>query len=82
MAAEAAAAKYRDSMLIPAENAIGYTFHNYCLLLEALQAAGSSLQHIYPDGNKKLAMVGDAVMEVPLLEYLYTLNISRGMCHL
>lgn len=82
MATAAAAAElYRDRMLIPAENIINYTFRDDSLLLEALQAAGSTLQHLYPEGNKRLAMIGDAVIKLALLEDLRETDTSRSRCY-
>lgn len=42
----------------------------------ALQAAGSGIGG--PDGNKMLAMVGDAAMKLVLLEDIFSTATSRG----
>ncbi|PQE13240.1 hypothetical protein CJF30_00003113 [Rutstroemia sp. NJR-2017a BBW] len=62
---------------IPAVQAIlGYTFDDQELLWSALHAAGS----LYGgrDGNKTMAMLGDAVLKLVLLVDLIPTGASRG----
>lgn len=65
-----------------AQDIIGSTFKNPLLLWEALQAAGSPVQFIgtrrLPDGNKRLAIFGDRVLELVLSESWYQGTEPRG----
>lgn len=65
-----------------AETIIGYEFEDRFLLWEALQAAGSGVVsaggHRFIDGNKTLAMVGDTVLKLVLIEDMYQGGHSRG----
>jgi ribonuclease-3 len=62
---------------IPAmETIIGYTFNDKELLWRALHAAGSLLGGF--DGNKTMAMLGDSVLKLVLLDELITTGASRG----
>ncbi|KAK3080992.1 hypothetical protein LTS18_011228 [Coniosporium uncinatum] len=58
------------------EAMLAYQFKNPDLLWEALQAAGSCVTNIggrrlFNDGNKRLALVGDAAMRATLLDTWY-----------
>lgn len=57
------------------EETIGYDFTNANLKEEALLAAGASVSDPAingdPRGNKRLALVGDAVIQLVILEELY-----------
>lgn len=65
-------------MLIDAgETITGYNFNIAELLWESLQASGSNAAYLYPEGNKRLAMIGDAVFKVAILGDLRTRNIPR-----
>lgn len=55
---------------------IGYTFENQELLWSAWHAAGSPFGGA--DGNKTMAMLGDAVLNVVLLDDLIPAGSSRG----
>lgn len=57
----------------------GYMFNDDELLWEAAQASGSNVAHIYPEGNKRLAMIGDVVLKLIVLEDLRPRNMNRGM---
>ena len=61
---------------------IGRQFNDATMLTEALQAAGSSIRfagtRAIPDGNKRLALIGDAVLKVALLDHWYQGGTSRG----
>lgn len=63
--------------------AIGHDFRNVDLLWEALQAAGSPEQEIgrkrLVEGNKSLAAVGDAVLNLVCKRQGRTLNLRIGM---
>ena len=70
---------YHDQMnhkLDAAQAAIGYQFTDTSLLWEALQAAGSGASIIGAmfvargDGNKKLALIGDAVLKLVVICHL------------
>ncbi|KAL3418457.1 RNase iii [Phlyctema vagabunda] len=58
------------------EAIIGYNFNNRELLWCALHAAGSPYGG--QDGNKTMAMLGDAVLRLVLLEDLIPTGASRG----
>lgn len=59
------------------EAILGHTMRDSELLWLALQAAGSGVGG--PDGNKRLAMIGDSILKSVLIEDLYFSNVSRGM---
>ena len=57
---------------------IGYTFSDPLLLRQALTAPGSHTNP--PDGNRRLALLGDAVLKLALLERWHqTPGATRGM---
>lgn len=58
------------------EAILHHNMNNRDTLWLALQAAGSGVGG--PDGNKMLAMVGDAAMKLVLLEDMYPNATSRG----
>ena len=64
------------------ENAINYQFNDHALVWEALQAAGSGVTSIngrpLTDGNKRLALLGDAIMNVALVEDWYEGLAPKG----
>ncbi|PVH69337.1 ribonuclease III [Cadophora sp. DSE1049] len=64
----------------PVESILQYRFSNRDLLNEALLAAGASAstKELYSDvqGNKRLALVGDSVLQVAILEPWYDSNES------
>ncbi|KAL8769521.1 MAG: hypothetical protein Q9209_004582 [Squamulea sp. 1 TL-2023] len=64
------------------EAIIGYTFNDKFLLWEALQAAGSNVSiagtRTITDGNKRLAVVGDKILELVLAERWYGSGQVRG----
>lgn len=65
-----------------AQTVIGYTFKKSRLLWEALQAAGSPVLRIgnrnLLDGNKRLAILGDRVLELALADDWYEGTEVRG----
>lgn len=60
---------------------LGHNFVNEDILREALWAAGpGSVGHrLFPEGNKRLALVGDAALKIALVHHSYTKGRSRGM---
>ncbi|PGH07240.1 hypothetical protein AJ79_06344 [Helicocarpus griseus UAMH5409] len=52
-----------DDSIQAVKDIIGFKFHDRALLREALQAAGFAST----DGNKKLALLGDAVLKPVLV---------------
>ena len=77
------------------QNRLGYNFKNAEYIWEALQAPGSivpssevegkksksqsvGLQN-FPDGNRRLATLGDAVLKMVLVEDWYKMEGSRRM---
>lgn len=64
-----------DARLKGAEEIINFHFADPSLLREALQAAG----FITPDGNKKLAVIGDAALKLVLVMEGRARNQPRGM---
>ena len=62
------------------EGFLGYTFTNVDLLEEALwaypvtMASGKRLVN----GNLSLAMIGDAILDVVVIEHCYDRGMSRG----
>ncbi|EGX50819.1 hypothetical protein AOL_s00054g905 [Orbilia oligospora ATCC 24927] len=64
------------------ENIIGYKFSNSDLLTEALEASGRAYTHDTEggaDGNKRLALVGDAILTLIQLDQWYPSSDSRGL---
>ena len=81
---------YHDRMnrkLDAAQAAIDYQFRDTSLLWEALQAAGSGASIIggmivaRGDGNKKLALIGDAVLKLVVMCDLRERRTDRGTVH-
>ncbi|KAL8782412.1 MAG: hypothetical protein Q9213_005415 [Squamulea squamosa] len=64
------------------EAIIGYAFNDKFLLWEALQAAGSNVSiagnRMIPNGNKRLAVVGNTVLDLVLVERWYGGGQIRG----
>lgn len=64
------------------EDIIGYHFTNPSMIWEALQAAGSPVYVIgnrrLVDGNKRLALLGDTVLQLALAETWLDANEPRG----
>ena len=64
------------------EKIIGHQFADRHKLWEALQAAGSPVRFIgarsIPDGQKRLAMIGDSVLKLALIGHWYLGNEARG----
>lgn len=62
---------------------IAYTFTDPLILWEALQAAGSTVRSAgtrrFPDGNKRLAVLGDTVLKLVLVGEWYDSLDARGM---
>ncbi|CAO1601421.1 hypothetical protein XANCAGTX0491_005084 [Xanthoria calcicola] len=63
------------------ESIIGYVFDDRFLLWEALQAAGSPVVHAggrsFRNGNKRLAVLGDTVLQLALVEQWYAGEQAR-----
>lgn len=68
----------RDLSIAAGEALTGYTFNDAELLWEAEQASGSSAAFLYPEGNKRLAMIGDVVLKLVVLDDLRSRNMPRG----
>lgn len=64
------------------EDAIGYHFKNSRLKDEAILAAGASIANPSvdgdPRGNKRLALVGDAVLQLVILQRWYKSGADTG----
>jgi hypothetical protein len=66
------------------QDIIDYQFKDPALLWEALQSAGSNVTTISgtpchrPNGNRELAMVGDAVLRQVIVCDLYQRRVPRG----
>lgn len=65
------------------EAIIGYNFNDPLILWEALQAASSSVSRAgtrrFPDGNKRLAVLGDAILKLVLVGEWYGSPDVRGL---
>ncbi|KFY83837.1 hypothetical protein V500_09875 [Pseudogymnoascus sp. VKM F-4518 (FW-2643)] len=68
----------RDISIATGESLTGYTFNDAELLWEAEQASGSSAAFLYPEGNKRLAMIGDVVLKLVVLLDLRPRNMPKG----
>ena len=66
-----------------AETLVWYRFHNPALLWEALQGPTVIIdiagQQVPPVGNKRLAIVGDAAIQLVSAEDWYPAKTSKGM---
>ncbi|KFY31782.1 hypothetical protein V493_00802 [Pseudogymnoascus sp. VKM F-4281 (FW-2241)] len=67
----------QNAMVRAAEDVIDYSFIDKELPWEAIQAAGSNMAFRYPEGNKRLAMIGDAVVKLVVLEDLRVADSPR-----
>ena len=68
------------------ESIIGYNFTDPLKLWEAVQAAGSGnisagTRH-FPDGNKRLAVLGDTILRLVLVKEWYDSTDARGISNL
>lgn len=63
----------KSNTLQAVETILNHHFHNHELLWEALQAAGATYpgEGLRPNGNKRLALVGDAALGLVLKEDWY-----------
>ncbi|KFY02952.1 hypothetical protein O988_01770 [Pseudogymnoascus sp. VKM F-3808] len=68
----------RDMLITAGEDLTGYAFNNDELLWEAVQAPGSNAAFLYPEGNKRLAMIGDSVLKPIILDDLRPRNMTIG----
>lgn len=57
------------------ENLINYQFNDPRIALEALQSSGN---YGFPEGCRRLAMIGDAVLRLSVLTAWYPTNMSTG----
>jgi hypothetical protein len=73
-----------DAMINGAEVAIGYLFVDEFILWEALQAPGSAVRQAggrsIPDGNNRLALIGDAVLQMITIQDNYDRGATKGSC--
>ena len=64
------------------ETLVQHKFHDTDLLWGALQTSKVSVDStkamLLPDGNRRLAIVGDAAMQLALAEDWYRTSASRG----
>ncbi|OBT63704.1 hypothetical protein VE03_06134 [Pseudogymnoascus sp. 23342-1-I1] len=68
----------QEALITAGEILTGYMFNDKELLWEAEQASGSNIAYRYPEGNKRLAMIGDVVLKLVVLDDLRSRNIPRG----
>lgn len=72
-----------DTNLEAVQDIIGYQFNERLILWEAMQAAGSMVRSAgdreFVDGNKRLAVIGDTVLQLVLAESWYGSGTSRGI---
>ena len=65
------------------ESIISYNFSDSLILWEALQAAGSTVRSAgtrrFPDGNKRLAVLGDTILKLVLVSEWYNSADARGI---
>ena len=64
------------------QDIIGYSFNDRLILWEALQAAGSGVSSAgtrrFPEGNKRLAIIGDVVLKLVLVDEWHKSADTRG----
>lgn len=73
----------REQRLTGVENQINYKFNDQNYLWEALQAPGSGVssagtRRLTSEGNKRLALKGDAAIKYALVERWYVTGCPRG----
>jgi ribonuclease-3 len=65
------------------EDQVDYHFHDSTLLKEAFLASGASVSSVEIEGpvkgNKRLALVGDAVLRLAVLDEWFESGTSTGM---
>jgi hypothetical protein len=66
---------YKNDAIAGAQTIIGHTFTNSELCWEALQAKAAGG---YTEGNKRLALVGDAVLRLLIIKSWYTTDDRTG----
>lgn len=71
------------TILQTVQDIIGYRFREQLILWEAMQAAGSNVRsagdRVFVDGNKRLAVIGDTVLQLVLAERWYSGGSVRGV---
>lgn len=73
-------ATLKTNTLQSVQTILNYKFTNQALTWEALQAGGSSFpsEGTQVDGGKRLAIVGDVVLKLALMEDWYHSGASKG----
>lgn len=75
----------KAAKLAAVQTLIAYDFRNSDYLWEALQAAGSGVtvagNRTFPDGNKNMALFGDCVMKLVILDGWLPTQTSRSTYH-
>ena len=77
------ALKAMTTMVRGVESTIDYKFKDPLIAWEALQAAKPEAhlagnRHIPPDGNKRLAVLGDSILRLALVDEWYSGGETRG----
>jgi hypothetical protein len=67
----------QDTTVAALQEIMGYYFSNPTDLWLALQAAGSGISN--PDGNKVVAMIGDAIIRLVTVDDLAATGRTRGI---
>ena len=68
-------------MVEAVQRIVGYKFKNHQLLWEAFQAPGLTDTAEFkslPDGNRRLALVGDAALKLALVREMYSKDVHRS----
>lgn len=72
-----------SDMITGVQDIIGYNFTDPFILWEALQAAGSGNTFAgnrrFPEGNKRLAVLGDTILQLVLVRDWYETALVRGI---
>lgn len=72
-----------SDMITGVQDIIGYNFADPLILWEALQAAGSGNTFAgnrrFPEGNKRLAVLGDTILQLVLVRDWYDTARVRGI---
>ena len=70
-----------DARIQAAVDIIGYTFADPLILWEALNVAGSNVMsagnRTFPNGNKRLALLGDSIIKTAMLDDWYLTAQTR-----
>lgn len=69
----------RQAKITMLGNILGHQFNDQDVAWKSLQAPGAKNSMLYPEGNKRMAMPGDSIVQLVILEDTLAVGLSRGM---